>query len=348
MSLVFARPIRNRIKLTPDENLTAFKNAVGQYRLGCVMVVLNLVFPFSGEAFGYYLLPTIVMFALACVISLTRRMLWPRNAGQDEMFAAGLVAACVVLWVSRGEFVFTQRLLGSWEVPNVFAKFTLFHVAGLAVAASLIPRDDCWSPLRVAALLAGTCIVGAGMPGKEIVRHEHYVLYLGLVSIAFLILVNGDVAQCFRAWCASSPLTNLEGSNRILVLSSTEYCVLSPLAFLLDIPGFAAAVWRAQVLWLSAWPVPPESLDPKLLELSHFPPLRQAGVRRLAAAVSQASIFAFALVAYPPASFANPYLAFAAELLAPPLVQLVALSLIHGPFLLEAEELSLQFQKGNP
>ena len=289
------------------------------------MVVLNLVFPFSGEAFGYYFLPTIAMFALACVISLTRRLLWPRNAGQDEMFATGLVAACVVFWISRGEFAFGQRLLGNWNVPNVFAHFTLFHLVGLAVAAFLIPRDDCWSPLRIAALLAGTCVIGAGIPGVEIADHVHYVRYLGIVSTVCLVLVNLDVARCFRAWCASSPLTNLQGSDRILSQPSFASWFMSPLYLLFDIPKFSAAVWRAQVLWLSGWPVPPESLDPKLLELSHFAPLRQAGVRRLAAALSQASIFAYALVVFPPAAFANPYLVFAEEVLAPPLIQFFTL-----------------------
>jgi hypothetical protein len=340
MATLFVRPIRSRIELTPEEKLDAFKNAAAQYRLGCVMVVLNLVFPFSGETFGYYVLPTIVMFALACAISLTRRLLWPRNAAEDELFAAGLVIFCFLAFTRRSDFVFSQRLLGDLEVPNVFAHLTLFHVAGLAVAAYLIPKEDCWSPLRVAGLLVGTCIVGAGMPGTEIAEHKHYVFYLGGAALILVNLANSDVAQCFRAWCASSPLTNTTGSRRILELSATTDCFVSPLFLLFGGSKFFAAVWRAQVLWLSGWPVPPESLDPTFVEFGHLPMLRQAGVRRLLAAVAQASVFAFLLVAYPPAVSPRPYLTFAAELLAPLLVQFVALALINGPFLLEAQDVS--------
>lgn len=340
MPTLFTRPIRNRTELTPDEKLDALKNAANQYRLGAVMVVVNLVFPFSGETFGYYFVPTIAMFALACGISVFRRLLWPRNKAQDEMVAAGLVLFCFLLSTYRSEFVFNQRLLGAWAIPNVFTKLTFFHLAGLACAAFLIPHDDCWSPLRVAGLLVGTCIVGAGMPGTEGAEHKHYVFYLGAAALTLVNFVSSDVAQCFRAWCATSPLTNLQGSKRIFDLSATADCFLSPLVFLFDIPRFCGAVWRAYVLWLSGWPVPPESLDPKFVELGHLPGLTQVGLRRLVAATAQASIFAFLLVAYPPAASTQPYLTFAAELVAPPLVQFVALALTNGPFLMESERLS--------
>ena len=90
----------------------------------------------------------------------------------------------------------------------------------------------------------------------------------------------------------------------------------------------------------SGWPGATELARSEFASLGISLDLPEVGVRRLVAAIAQASIFAFLLVAYPPAASTQPYLTFAAELLAPPLVQLVALALTNGPFLMEAERLS--------
>jgi hypothetical protein len=341
------RPIRYRIKLTPDEKLTALKNAAGQFRLGFVMVVINLIFPSGGEAFGFYFLPIIAMFVLACIISLTRRLLWPRDATQDGGLATVLACAGIFLCIYRHDLIFSHRLLGDWHIVNVFAKFTIFHLAALIVAAFLIPRDDCWSPLRTAALLAGACIIGAGMPVSESDR-ARCAAYLSIVSTTAIVLVNFDIARCFRAWAASSPQINLTRSGQILSLHSFTYCFVSPILFASRTFRFYSVVWRSQVLWFSGWPAPPESLTPGLLHSAHLLPLHQAGVRRFIAALSQGSIFALLLVIYPPASFSNPYLVFAVEMLAPPFLQFFALAYMHGWILITSDDLSRPPRKGNP
>ena len=276
------RPIRYRVKLTPDEKLVALKNAASQYRLGFVMVLINLIFPPSSEAFGFYFLPIIVMFVLAWVISFTRRLLWPRDATQDGGLATVLACAGIFLCLYRHDLIFSHRLLGDWHVVNVFAKsFTIFHLAALIVAAFLIPRNDCWSPLRIAAMLTGTCIIGEGMPDGKAVVPLREVWYLGLVSSACFLLVNLDVAICIRAWYASSPTVSLKHSDEILSRHPFANWFLWPFYFLFNISAFSSAVWRSQVLWLTDWPAPPESLTPGLLELSHLAPLRRPGVRHL-------------------------------------------------------------------
>lgn len=348
MSLLFSRPVRNRVELTPDEHRAAAGCLLAQFRLACAMVVLNLMVPFSRETFRGHFLPAIMVFALACLVSLTRRLLGPRSVKRDEVFSALTIVACLALWAYGRDVFFSQRLLGAWQVPNVLAGFTPLNMIGLVIAALLIPHDDCWKPLHVAAFLAGACLIGVGMPGEELGPHEFYAMYLGWIAILCLTFVALDIARCFRAFCSCSPLTDAEGARRILGMSPADRWFLSPFLFFADGDRLVASTWKAQVLWFSMWPTPPESLDPRNLSLAHSWLFRLPGVRRFFAAMSYASIFAFALVNYPPGAFPRPYLVFAVELLSPPLVLFAFLMIFNGPFLLRADSLSRQFQKGNP
>ena len=348
MSTPFSRPVRNRINIMPDEYRAAASNLFALFKLASAMVVLNLVLPFSRETFHGHFLPAIVVFSLAGALSLARRLFGPRNVKGDEIFSLVTIGVCVGLWLYGKDLIVSQRLLGQWLVPNVLAGFSAIDMLGLVIAALLIPRDDCWSPLRVAAFLAGACLIGAGMPDGVQGSPNSYVGYLAGIGLSCLCLIELDMLRCFVAFCATSPLTNTEGAKKILNVHATDNPLLFPFVLLFDGDRMIAAAWRAYVLWFSMWPNPPESLDPHIPLLAHSRLMRSTGIRRFLVALSYAALFAMCLVKWPPASYQRPYLIFAAELLAPPIFHFALLVVCSGQLLLKADLLSREFQKGNP
>lgn len=348
MSTAFARPIRNRLKLVAAEKLAAGGNALSQFRLGAAMVIFNLIVPFNYTTFGVYLLPAILMFAVACLISHAYRTLSPNDPERAQLFAFLLIVIPVFLGLWGHDVRFEQRLLGNWHITNIFARFTFPHFVCLIAAAALIPKDNSWRPLYISEFLIGVCLIGFGVPERELYAHAFYSRYLGLVAVIMTALVTTDIARCSKAWCASSPLTNLEGSNKILgmsIIGSVFEPLFDPLGFA---PRCLAATARAELLWFAMWPTPPESLDPRCVELAHSGLLQGQGARRCAASLMYASLFAFALCAFPPAQHAEPYALFAIELVAPIAIQFLVLAVFFGPLLVRAERLSQSFYRSHP